>query len=81
MMYEAIFQPSDKTAYNEEAEKITGKKIAVYSGGVMEDGPFKGQDRYYIPNSKVGFIPRSDLKELKSVSLVQWKEIHKRLEI
>jgi hypothetical protein len=79
MMYEAIFQPSDKNAYNEEAGKIAGKKVAVYSSGIMADGPFKGQDCYYIPSSTVGFIPRSDLKELKSVSLVQWKQIHKRL--
>ena len=79
MFYEAIFHPSEKMDYNTDAKKIAGKKIAVIDGWIVKDGPFKGQNCFYIPNSEVGWIPICDLKELKPISLTKWKEIHKSL--
>ena len=79
MFYEGIFQPSEKMHYNIEAKRLAGKKIAVQVGWLIKEGPFKGQQCFYIPNSTVGWIPISDLKELKPISLVKLKEIHKSL--
>ena len=79
MFYEGIFQPSDNMNYNSDAKKLAGKKIAVQEGWIVEDGPFKGQICFYIPNSIVGWIPLDDLKELKPVSFAKWKEINKSL--
>jgi hypothetical protein len=45
----------------------------------MNDGPFKGQNCYYIPTTTVGFIPMSDLKEFKPTSFIKWKQIHRSL--
>ncbi len=79
MFYEAIFQPSENVNYNDEAEKLSGKKIPIQGGSKMEKGPFKGQLCYYIPKSTVGFLPASDLKELKPIPYVQWDNLHKGL--
>ena len=79
MFYEAIFQPSKKMNYNTDAKRLAGKIIAVQEGWIIKDGPFKGQNCFYIPNSSVGWIPKSDLKGLKPISNVKWKEIFKRL--
>ncbi len=79
MFFEAIFEPSAQTDYNADAKKLTGKRIAVLDGWIVKDGPFKGQHGFYIPSSTVGWIPIGDLKELKPISLVRWKEIHKTL--
>jgi len=46
---------------------------------VMNEGPFKGQNYFYIPGSKVGFIPSSDLEGLKPIFLAKWKQIHESL--
>ncbi len=54
MFYKAIFQPSEKMNYNTEAKRLAGKNIAVQDGWIIEDGPFKGQNCFYIPNSTVG---------------------------
>jgi hypothetical protein len=79
MFYEAIFKPAEKRAYNAEAKKLAGKKVAIQGGAVMDNGPFKGQNTFYIPGSKVGVIPISDLKEFKPTSFIKWKQIHKSL--
>lgn len=79
MFYEAIFQPSEKMNYRNEAKTLSGKKIAIQDGWIVNDGPFKGQHCFYIPNSTVGWIPICDLKDLKPVAPVKWKEIHKGL--
>jgi len=76
MFYEAIFQPSEKKEYSVDAQKLAGKKIAVEDGWVIDEGVFKGQQCFYIPNSTVGWIPSSDLKDIKQVPFVRWKEIH-----
>ena len=76
MYFEAVFQPSNDTEYNSSASDFVGKKVAVHEGWTLEDGPHKGQQCFYIPNSTVGCIPESDLQELKSIPFVQWKEIY-----
>jgi hypothetical protein len=45
----------------------------------VEDGPFKGKNCFYIPNSNVGWIPIDDLKEIKPVSFARWKEVYHSL--
>ena len=76
MYFEAIFQPSSLTNYNSESiQKIVGKKVALQDGWVLEEGPHKGQQGYYLPNSTVGLIPASDLKEIKVIPYAQWKDI------
>lgn len=76
MYFEAVFQPSNGTEYNSDAADFVGKKVAIHEGWTLEDGPHKGQQCFYIPNSTVGCIPESDLQELKSIPFVQWKEIY-----
>ncbi len=61
MFYEAIFQPSKRMNYTTEAKRLAVKKIAVQDGWIIEDGPFKGQNCFYIPKSTVGWIPQCDL--------------------
>ena len=79
MFYEAIFEPSQSMNYNSEAKKLAGKRIAVQDGWVVEEGPFKGKNCFYIPNSNIGWIPIDDLKEIKPVSFARWKEVHHSL--
>ena len=79
MFYEAIFQPSEKMDYNADSKRLAGKKIAVQDGWTIKDGPFKGQNCFYIANSTIGWIPQCDLKGLKPIPLVKWKEITKSI--
>jgi hypothetical protein len=79
MFYEAIFQPSKKMNYNTDSKRLAGKKIAVQDGWTVKDGPFKGQDCFYIPNSTVGWIPKCDLKDLKPIAFTKCKEILKSI--
>ncbi|HIJ55751.1 MAG TPA: hypothetical protein HPQ03_06460 [Deltaproteobacteria bacterium] len=79
MFYEAIFEPSRIKDYNSEAKKLSGKRIALQAGWIIEEGVHKGEQCFYIPNSKVGTIPGSDLKELKPISIARWKDIQKSL--
>lgn len=78
MYFEAVFQPSNGTDYNSEAAGFVGKKVAIQEGWILQEGPHKGQQCFYIPNSRVGCIPASDLQELKSIPFVRWREIHNR---
>jgi len=79
MYFEAIFQPNNLTHYNsDDVQKIVGKKIAVQDGWILEKGPHKGQQGYYLPNSTVGLIPASDLKEIRVIPYSQWKDIFNR---
>lgn len=78
MYFEAIFEPSETMEYDPEAKDLAGEKIAIQEGWIIKEGPFKGQLCFYIPNSTIGWIPKSDLKELKPVPFVRWKEIHKQ---
>ena len=59
-------------------EQKIGKKIAVQDGWILEEGPHKGQQGYYLPNSTVGLIPASDLKEIRIIPYAQWKDIFNR---
>jgi len=76
MYFEAVFQPSNGTEYNPDAAGFVGKKIAIQEGWILEKGPHKGQQCFYIPNSTVGCIPACDLQQLKSIPFVQWKVIY-----
>jgi hypothetical protein len=76
MFYEAIFEPSAKRDYNTDALDLAGKIIALEDGWIIDEGDCKGQQSFYIPNSTVGLIPSSDLKDIKPVPFVRWKEIH-----
>ncbi|MGD2186580.1 MAG: hypothetical protein PVI71_10650 [Desulfobacterales bacterium] len=79
MYYEAIFRPSKNMKYVKEAQNLAGKKIAVQEGWIIEEGPYKGQNCFYIPNSTVGWIPKNDLKELKPIAFAKWKVIYASL--
>lgn len=79
MYYEAIFQPSNKKKYDTKVKKLAGKTIAVNDGWIIKEGPFKGQQCFYIPSSTVGWIPMCDLKDLKPASFARWQVIHKSL--
>jgi hypothetical protein len=76
MYFEAVFQPSNNSEYNSEASGLVGKKVAIQEGWILEKGPHKGQQCFYMPNSTVGCIPISDLKEIKSIPYVRWKAIY-----
>jgi hypothetical protein len=78
MYFEATFQPSNASAYKPDAADFIGKKIAIQDGWVLEEGPHKGQQGYYLPNSTIGLIPAADLKDIKAVPYVQWKDILNR---
>ncbi len=76
MFYEAIFEPAENRDYDPDARDLAGKMIAVEDGRVIDEGDYKGQRCFYIPNSTVGWIPSSDLKNIKPVPFVRWKAIH-----
>ena len=79
MYFEAVFQPSRDSEYDACAAEFVGKKVAIQEGWVLEDGPHKGQQCFYMPNSTVGCIPASDLREIKNVPYVQWRHTHKMI--
>ena len=76
MYFEAVFQPSNETDYNSDIAGFVGRRVAVQEGWILEEGPHKGEQCFYMPNSTVGCIPACDLHELKTIPYVQWKEIH-----
>jgi hypothetical protein len=76
MYFEAVFQPSNGAEYNSNITDFVGKKVAINEGWTLEEGPHKGEQCFYIPNSTVGCIPASDLQQIKSIPFVQWKEIY-----
>jgi hypothetical protein len=76
MFFEAIFQPSEKKGYSADAVNLIGKTIAIEDGWIIDEGDYKGQQCFYIPNSTVGWIPSSDLKNIQPVPFARWKEIH-----
>lgn len=75
MYFEAVFNPENQTEYNSEAKKFVGKKLPVKEGWIIEDGPYKGQQCYYAPNTNIGRIPISDLKFLKTIPFFQWNQL------
>jgi hypothetical protein len=79
MFFEALFEPSTKMNYSEEAQKFAGQRIAVQDGWTIQEGPFKGQRCFYIPSSNIGWIPADDLQDLKPISFVRWKEISRSM--
>lgn len=76
MYFEAVFQPSSDSDYNSSAAEFVGKKIAIQEGWVLEEGPHKGQQCFYMPNSTLGCIPASDLQQIKSVPYARWRQTY-----
>jgi len=76
MYFEAIFSPVDQKEYKSEVKNFVGKKLAIKEGWIIEDGPYKGQQCYYAPNTTIGRIPQSDLQELKSVPYARWNQLY-----
>ena len=81
MYFEAVFQPSDNTDYHSDIADFVGKKVAIPEGWILEEGPHKGQQCFYMPGSTVGCIPASDLQGLKNILYVQWKEIYNQTDL
>jgi hypothetical protein len=79
MFFEAVFEPSKQSAYNDDAMALAGKIIAIEDGWIIDEGDYKGQQCFYIPNSTVGWIPSSDLKDIQPVPFARWKDIHKNI--
>ena len=75
MFYEAIYEPSKTERLNGMAKKYIGKRLALQDGWRITDGPYEGQ-YCYIPSLNFGWISASDLKGIKNISYVKWKEIH-----
>ena len=75
MHYEAIFTPADQAEYSTEAADFVGKKLPIQMGWIIEEGPHKGQQCYYAPNTRIGKIPVSDLQELKSIPFARWQQL------
>ncbi len=80
MYFEAIFKPADKAEYSNEAEDFVGKKLPIQQGWVIDDGPHKGQQCYYAPNTTIGRIPVSDLQELKSIPYARWQQLYNSID-
>ncbi len=81
MFYEAVFQPSEQMDYNVVAKTFAGKRIAIQEGWTVAKGPFKGQPCFYVPSSTMGWIPQCDLKEIKSVPHVRWRDLLNSMEL
>jgi hypothetical protein len=79
MYFEAIFNPANQTEYNTEAKGFVGKKLPIQEGWILDEGPHKGQQCFYAPNTTIGKIPQSDLKDLKSIPFAQWKQLYSTL--
>ena len=54
MYFEAIFNPANEAEYSAEAADFVGKKLPIQEGWVIDDGPYKGQQCYYAPNTTIG---------------------------
>jgi hypothetical protein len=80
MYFEAIFSPADQAEYNSEAAGFVGKKIPIQEGWIIGEGPYKGQQCYYAPNTKIGRIPVSDLQELKSIPYARWQQVYSSID-
>jgi hypothetical protein len=81
MHFEAVFNPVNQTEYNAEAKNFLGKKLPVQEGWIIEDGPHKGQQCYYAPNTRIGKIPQSDLDDLKPIPYARWEQLYSSIEL
>ena len=81
MHFEGVFSPANQTEYNSEAKHFVGKILPVQPGWVIEDGPHKGQQCYYAPNTRIGKIPQSDLKDIKPIPPFRWKQLYSSIEL
>jgi len=79
--FQGVFKPVNQTEYSPEAKKYVGKRLPVQEGWIIDDGPHKGQQCYYAPNTRIGKIPQSDLKDLKPIPFVRWEQLYTRIEL
>jgi len=75
VFFEAIFQPQEQAEYNDEAKELIGKRIALQDGWILKDGPYKGQQCFYVPGTHVGVIPLSHLEGIKDIPFVKWEDL------
>jgi hypothetical protein len=80
MYFEAIFSPTNQKEYKSEAAGFVGKRLPVQEGWIIDDGPYKGQQCYYAPNTTIGRIPLSDLQELKSIPYARWQQLYSSID-
>ena len=80
MYFEAIFKPADEAEYNAEAAEFIDKKLPIQEGWIIDDGPYKGQQCFYAPNTTIGRIPVSDLQDLKSVPYARWQQLYSSID-
>ena len=76
MYFVAIFNPTNQTEYNSEAASFVGKKLPIQEGWIIDEGPYKGQQCFYAPNTTIGRIPLSDLQDLKSIPYARWQQLY-----
>ena len=79
--FEGVFNPANQAEYNAEAKNFVGKRLPVQEGWIIEDGPYKGQQCYYAPNTRIGKIPQSDLEDLKPIPFVQWEQLYTSIKL
>ena len=78
MLFEAIYRPSEIKGLSPEAKKLVGRRVIIQIGWKLDSGSYKGQ-YCYLPNPDfgVGFIPASDLRNIRNISLGVWRESNK----
>ena len=81
MHFEGVFNPANQTEYNSEAKQFVGKKLPVQEGWVIDEGPYKGQQCYYAPNTRIGKIPQSDLIDLRPIPFARWEQLYSSIEL
>lgn len=79
--FEGVFNPVNQTDYTAEAKNFVGKRLPVQEGWIIEDGPHKGQLCFYAPNTRIGKIPQTDLKDLKPIPFVQWEQLYTSIKL
>ena len=80
MFFEAIFQPNRKSEYKADMKRLIGQPIPIQGGWISEEGNHKGEQCFYLATKNVSIIPASDLKDIKNISFVRWKEIHSKVQ-
>ena len=80
MYFEAIFHPANQKEYKSEAVDFVGKRLPIQEGWIIDEGPYKGQQCYYVPNTTIGRIPISDLQDVKSIPYARWQQLYSSID-
>jgi hypothetical protein len=81
MHFVAVFNPVNHAEYSSEAKNFLGKKLPLQEGWIIEDGPYKGQQCYYAPNTRIGKIPQSDLEDLMPIPFARWEQLYSSIKL